>query len=109
MPTPRRPRSRSGGRSPATSAAAAPTRTSSRRDCTQSSWQTRARKGRAMTAPRTDSKPNLAESSENLPAWGESARLAVVGMAHPRLEGVEKVTGRAQYTYDVRQPRQLYA
>ena len=28
---------------------------------------------------------------------------------HPRVEGAEKVTGRARYAYDVRLPGQLYA
>ena len=41
--------------------------------------------------------------------WGSDAALAVVGKSHPRLEGPEKVTGRALYAYDVRLPRQLVA
>lgn len=41
--------------------------------------------------------------------WSSDAPLAVVGRRHPRLEGREKVTGAARYTYDVRLPRQLHA
>ena len=44
-----------------------------------------------------------------LPPWDANARLTVVGRPHPRVEGEEKVTGRARYTYDVRLPGQLYA
>src|ERR687883_1572480 len=44
-----------------------------------------------------------------IPRWGADAKLAVVGQPHPRVEGREKVTGRARYAYDVRQPGQLYA
>lgn len=62
-----------------------------------------------MTAPRTSTPAGMAETSGNLPAWNESGHLTIVGKPHPRVEGAEKVTGRAQYTYDVRQPRQLYA
>src|SRR5262249_4670616 len=43
------------------------------------------------------------------PSWDEDARLKVVGRAVPRVEGPEKVTGRARYAYDVRLPGQLYA
>ena len=46
---------------------------------------------------------------EHLPAWDTGTLLATVGRAHPRLEGPEKVTGRARYSYDVRLPRQLFA
>src|SRR5262245_16265746 len=44
-----------------------------------------------------------------LPAWGGDAKLTVVGRSVPRVEGAEKVTGRARYAYDVRLPGQLYA
>ena len=37
------------------------------------------------------------------------AQRAVTGEPHPRLEGGEKVTGRAEYSSDVRLPGQLYA
>jgi CO/xanthine dehydrogenase Mo-binding subunit len=42
-------------------------------------------------------------------AWEADARFTVVGQPHSRVEGAEKVTGRAQYTYDIRLPGQLYA
>jgi hypothetical protein len=46
---------------------------------------------------------------ERVPAWEQGAALAVVGRPHPRLEGTEKVTGRARYADDVRLPRRLAA
>ncbi|MBV9358722.1 MAG: xanthine dehydrogenase family protein molybdopterin-binding subunit [Chloroflexi bacterium] len=51
------------------------------------------------------------EASERveLPTWTAGARLRVVGKPQPRVEGMEKVTGRARYAYDQRLPRQLYA
>jgi CO/xanthine dehydrogenase Mo-binding subunit len=45
----------------------------------------------------------------SLPRWGADASLAIVGRPHPRLEGVEKVTGRAHYAYDMHLPGQLWA
>jgi len=45
----------------------------------------------------------------DLPTWGSNAELRVVGQRYPRVEGFEKVTGRARYAYDQRLPRQLYA
>jgi xanthine dehydrogenase YagR molybdenum-binding subunit len=42
-------------------------------------------------------------------AWPADARLAIVGRRHPRVEGPDKVTGRARYSYDVHLPGQLYA
>src|SRR5215467_16365093 len=42
-------------------------------------------------------------------AWDAEARLSVVGQPEPRLEGPEKVTGRARYCYDVRLPGMLHA
>jgi xanthine dehydrogenase YagR molybdenum-binding subunit len=51
----------------------------------------------------------LEEHEPEMAAWGADARLDVVGTRHPRLEAIEKVTGRAQYSSDVRLPRQLYA
>ena len=44
-----------------------------------------------------------------LPAWGRDAALGIVGRALPRVEGPEKVTGRARYAYDVRLPGQIHA
>ena len=36
-------------------------------------------------------------------------RSVIVGKPHPRVEGAEKVTGRARYASDIRLPGQLYA
>ena len=44
-----------------------------------------------------------------LAPWPADAPLAVIGKPFARLEGREKVSGRARYTYDIRLPRQLYA
>lgn len=41
--------------------------------------------------------------------WAADRQFAVVGKPHSRVEGSEKVTGRARYAYDVRLPGQLYA
>jgi CO/xanthine dehydrogenase Mo-binding subunit len=49
------------------------------------------------------------ESGPTVPTWGADATLDVVGKREPRVEGMEKVTGRARYAYDQRLPRQLYA
>ena len=46
---------------------------------------------------------------EGVPAWDAETALTIVGQPHPRLEGREKVTGRARYASDVRLPGQLYA
>jgi CO/xanthine dehydrogenase Mo-binding subunit len=45
----------------------------------------------------------------DLPPWQANAPLSIVGRPHPRVEGAEKVTGRARYSYDIRLPGQLYA
>lgn len=50
----------------------------------------------------------VAETSA-VPRWSRTAALTQVGKPHPRVEGVEKVTGRARYAYDMRLPGQLYA
>lgn len=42
------------------------------------------------------------------PPWGENAKLAHVGKPVGRLDGAEKVTGRAHYTADVMRPGMLY-
>ncbi len=49
------------------------------------------------------------EEHEGVPAWSSDQRFAAVGKGASRLEALEKVTGRAQYTYDVRLPGQLEA
>ncbi|MFN2547589.1 MAG: molybdopterin-dependent oxidoreductase [Myxococcales bacterium] len=41
--------------------------------------------------------------------WDGSARLRVVGQPTPRIDGPEKVTGRARYSFDVQLPGMLYA
>src|SRR5256885_173743 len=41
--------------------------------------------------------------------WDAETKLAVVGRPTPRIEGPEKVTGRARYCYDVRLPGMLHA
>lgn len=41
--------------------------------------------------------------------WPASAELKHVGKPHPRIDGAERVTGRATYTYDVRLPGMLSA
>ena len=41
--------------------------------------------------------------------WDGSAQLRVVGQKVPRIEGPEKVTGRARYCFDVQLPRMLHA
>jgi xanthine dehydrogenase YagR molybdenum-binding subunit len=54
--------------------------------------------------------PKIELSEHNsVPSWTSDERLSVVGKGYSRLEGVDKVTGRAEYTSDVRLPRQLYA
>ena len=41
--------------------------------------------------------------------WDEDARLTIVGQSVPRMDAIEKVTGRARYTADVHRPGMLYA
>ena len=43
------------------------------------------------------------------PPWPESQELKIVGKRTPRLDGAEKVTGRARYTFDVSRPGMLHA
>jgi len=44
-----------------------------------------------------------------MPTSPSSGAPTHVGRAYPRVEGAEKVTGRARYSYDIRLPGQLYA
>src|SRR5919197_5575208 len=44
-----------------------------------------------------------------LPGWGPDAKLRIVGQPGRRVEGDEKVSGRARYAYDVRLPGMLFA
>ncbi len=46
---------------------------------------------------------------EGVETWAAGRAMTTVGQSSTRLEGFEKVTGRAQYSYDVRLPGQLYA
>jgi len=41
--------------------------------------------------------------------WGKDARLDTVGHAVPRLDAIDKVTGRARYTHDIHFPGMLHA
>jgi hypothetical protein len=43
------------------------------------------------------------------PAWDGSARLQIVGQKMKRIDGPEKVTGRARYCFDVQLPGMLHA
>ncbi|MBM0107914.1 xanthine dehydrogenase family protein molybdopterin-binding subunit [Steroidobacter sp. S1-65] len=42
------------------------------------------------------------------PEWPTNAELQVVGKNAPRMDALEKVTGRARYTFDVQLPGMLY-
>lgn len=44
-----------------------------------------------------------------LPPWDERARLACVGKPVPRVDALQKVTGRAVYTADIVRPGMLFA
>ncbi len=55
-----------------------------------------------------DGKLQVNETTE-LAAWGRDQQFNIVGKPQKRLEGAEKVTGRARYSYDIRLPGQLYA
>jgi xanthine dehydrogenase YagR molybdenum-binding subunit len=43
------------------------------------------------------------------PPLPENAKLKSIGRSIPRLDGVQKVTGRARYTFDIQLPGMLYA
>jgi xanthine dehydrogenase YagR molybdenum-binding subunit len=47
-------------------------------------------------------------ADDSPPIWGVDAQLKVVGTDVPRLDGVEKVTGRAKYAYDINLPGMLH-
>jgi CO/xanthine dehydrogenase Mo-binding subunit len=49
------------------------------------------------------------EESDGITPWPADEQLRIVGQRHQRVEGVDKVTGRARYAYDQRLPGQLYA
>src|SRR5437763_1065733 len=48
------------------------------------------------------------DEASDIRPWAADEPLRVGGQPHPRVEGMEKVTGRARYAYDQRLPRQLY-
>src|SRR4051794_18144507 len=72
---------------------------------------------RTSTMPAFQIKKEMAENGialqliegDRLPAWAADAPLTIVGVSQPRLEGRQKVSGRAIYSADVRLPGQLYA
>lgn len=49
------------------------------------------------------------EEEQTVSVWDAEARFAEITQPHSRLEGADKVTGRARYSYDMRLPNQLYA
>ena len=52
----------------------------------------------------------IAELPDIEPApWGDDAQLAIVGQRVPRMDALEKVTGRARYTADLHRPAMLHA
>ncbi|HEY7833174.1 MAG TPA: xanthine dehydrogenase family protein molybdopterin-binding subunit [Ktedonobacterales bacterium] len=46
---------------------------------------------------------------EEPPVWGPDAQLRIVGQPTPRVDGRERVSGRAEYAYDVMLPGMLIA
>ena len=55
-----------------------------------------------------DEKLKVVET-RGLPGWAADAKFTIVGERLTRVEGAEKVTGRAQYSYDMQLSGQLYA
>src|SRR5262245_60533829 len=49
---------------------------------------------------------NIAEG--DLKPWDLDSKLRVVGKSHPRLDGPQKVTGKAKYTFDIVLPGMLW-
>lgn len=47
--------------------------------------------------------------SDEPPPLPENAKLKTIGRSIPRLDGVQKVTGKARYTFDIQLPGMLYA
>jgi xanthine dehydrogenase YagR molybdenum-binding subunit len=52
---------------------------------------------------------DIEEKAPGVDTWSPETQFSVVGKGTSRLEAFDKVTGRAQYTSDVRLPRQAYA
>ena len=46
---------------------------------------------------------------ERIKSWEAGAKLKVVGKAVPRIDGYDKVSGTAQYTFDLTLPNMVYA
>src|SRR5690242_362421 len=57
---------------------------------------------------RTHEETVVLEGEEPQP-WEDNAPLRTVGQAQPRVDGRERVTGTARYTYDVQLPGMIYA
>jgi|SRR5579871_181115 xanthine dehydrogenase YagR molybdenum-binding subunit len=55
------------------------------------------------------SEQRVVMEGEEPAVWGPEAELAVVGKVTPRVDGRERVTGSAQYAYDVQLPGMLIA
>jgi xanthine dehydrogenase YagR molybdenum-binding subunit len=51
----------------------------------------------------------VSQAEGDLPPWDLDTKLMVVGGRHPRLDGPQKVTGKAKYTYDINLPGMLWA
>jgi CO/xanthine dehydrogenase Mo-binding subunit len=51
----------------------------------------------------------LVDEEDDLETWPEGAELDVVGRPAPRHDGLERASGRARYTVDVRLPGMLHA
>src|SRR5262249_32575724 len=51
----------------------------------------------------------LQAGNARLESWGSAETLQAVGKAIPRRSGLDKVTGRARYAFDVQLPGMLYA
>ena len=47
-------------------------------------------------------------ASGELPPWDLDSKLSVVKGRHPRLDGPQKVTGAAKYTFDIKLPGMLW-
>ena len=39
--------------------------------------------------------------TKGVPPWSDNEPFTIVGQRHTRIEGAEKVTGSAQYSYDI--------
>ena len=69
---------------------------------------TRLAKSKVEIEGRTYERAVVVEDPEP-PPWPADAQLRVVGRGEPRVDGPERVSGRATYTFDVQLPGMLYA